>query len=288
MHVGKFLNGYGSLSPPTQVPPGFNDWHGTVDPSTYRFWGYTVNENGSLRSYGAAGEPELYSTDFLARRADELIAAAAPSRAAVLHLGRVPRPHAGAPREADDPSGHPTPAVPPRYANFFGSVALPLPASFNEVDMSDKPAAMRRRPPIGVARAAAIREGYQQRLESLLAVDDAVASIVGTLRATGELDDTLILFTSDNGFFYGEHRARVVLVYEPSIQALPLLRGPGVPPGTTTRQLVTNADLAPTILDAARPGPGASRTVARCWTSSAIRASSGGASCCSRAAAHRA
>ena len=119
--------------------------------------------------------------------------------------------------------------------------------------MSDKPAAMRRRRPIGIARAAAIQEGYQQRLESLLAVDDAVASIVGTLRATGELDDTLILFTSDNGFFHGEHRVPEgkVLLYEPSIRLPLLMRGPGVPAGTATRQLVTNADLAPTILDAA-------------------------------------
>jgi N-acetylglucosamine-6-sulfatase len=74
MHVGKFLNGYGQLSAPTEVPPGFNDWHGTVDPSTYSFWNYTVNENGTLRTYGAANEPEFYSTDFFARRANELIA----------------------------------------------------------------------------------------------------------------------------------------------------------------------------------------------------------------------
>ena len=79
MHVGKFLNGYGRLSAPTEVPPGFNDWHGTIDPSTYSFYNYTVNENGTLRTYGAANEPEFYSTDFFARRANELIAAAAPS-----------------------------------------------------------------------------------------------------------------------------------------------------------------------------------------------------------------
>ncbi|HEY1277177.1 MAG TPA: sulfatase-like hydrolase/transferase, partial [Thermoleophilaceae bacterium] len=46
MHVGKFLNGYGRVSPPTEVPPGWNDWNATVDPSTYNYYGYTVNENG--------------------------------------------------------------------------------------------------------------------------------------------------------------------------------------------------------------------------------------------------
>jgi N-acetylglucosamine-6-sulfatase len=253
MHVGKFLNGYGRDSPPTEVPPGWNDWHGTVDPSTYSFYGYTVNENGVLRTYGAAGEPDFYSTDFFARRANELIGAAAPSRQPFFLSVAFVAPHSGGPAELGDPRGHPTPAVAPRHANIFASVALPLAPSWNEADMSDKPVAMQRRRPIGFARAAAIQEGYQQRLESLLAVDDAVASIVEGLRAAGELDDTLILFTSDNGFFHGEHRVPMgkLLAYEPSIRLPLLMRGPGVPEAAVRRQLVTNADLAPTILDAA-------------------------------------
>jgi N-acetylglucosamine-6-sulfatase len=258
MHVGKFLNGYGQLSPPTEVPPGWNDWNGTVDPSTYRFYGYTVNENGTLQTYGAANEPEFYSTDFFARRANELIGAAAPSPQPFFLSVAFLAPHSGTPREPDDPLGQPTPAVAPRHVNAFSSVALPLPPSFNEADVSDKPAAIQRRPPIGVATAAAIQEGYQQRLESLLAADEAVASIVDTLRATGELDQTLILFTSDNGFFHGEHRVPQgkVLPYEPSIRLPLLMRGPGVPAGERLGQLVTNADLAPTIVDAAGARPG--------------------------------
>ncbi len=253
MHVGKFLNGYGRLSSPTEVPLGFNDWHGTVDPSTYSFWNYTVNENGTLRTYGAANEPEFYSTDFFARRANELIAAAAPSDQPFFMSVAFLAPHAGQPRESDDPAGQSTPAVAPRHVNAFSTVALPQPASFNEADVSDKTALMQRRPLITPQVFGAIQENYQQRLESLLAVDDAVASIVGGLEATGELDDTLILFTSDNGFFHGEHRVRQgkLLVYEPSIRLPLLMRGPGVPAGERQSQLVTNADLAPTIVDAA-------------------------------------
>jgi N-acetylglucosamine-6-sulfatase len=258
MHVGKFLNGYGVVSPPTEVPPGFSDWHGTVDPSTYAFWGYTVNENGILRTYGAAGEPDFYSTDFFARRANELIAAAAPSNRPFFLSVAFVAPHSGLPAEPDDPRGHATPAVAPRHANAFSSVPVPLTPSWNEADMSDKPVAMQQRRPISAARAVAIQEGYQQRLESLLAVDDAVASIVGTLRSARELDDTVILFTSDNGFFHGEHRVPMgkLLVYEPSIRLPLLMRGPGVPEGAVRGQLVTNADLSPTILDAAGARPG--------------------------------
>lgn len=260
MHVGKFLNGYGRLSSPTEVPLGFNDWHGTVDPSTYSFWNYTVNENGTLRTYGAAGEPEYYSTDFFARRANELIAAAAPSDQPFFMSVAFLAPHAGQPREPDDPAGQSTPAVAPRHVNAFSTVALPQPASFNEADVSDKPALMQRRPLITPQVAGAIQENYQQRLESLLAVDEAVASIVDGLEATGELDNTLILFTSDNGFFQGEHRVRQgkLLVYEPSIRLPLLMRGPGVPAGERQGQLVTNADLAPTIVDAADARPGRS------------------------------
>jgi N-acetylglucosamine-6-sulfatase len=258
MHVGKFLNGYGRLSPPTEVPPGFTDWHGTVDPSTYSFYGYTVNENGVLRTYGANREPELYSTDFFARRAGELIATAAPAEQPFFLSVAFLAPHSGGPRDLDDPANHATPSPAPRHANAFASTALPLAPSWNELDMSDKPLAMQRRPAIGAARAAAIQEGYQQRLESLLAVDDAVETIVAAVGATGELRDTLILFTSDNGFFHGEHRVRLgkLLPYEPSIRLPLYLRGPGVPSGETRRQLVTNADLAPTILDAAGARPG--------------------------------
>ncbi len=85
-----------------------------------------------------------------------------------------------------------------------------------------------------------------------------MAAIMAALRAEGELDDTLIVFTSDNGYFYGEHGIQngKVLAYEPSIRVPLVLRGPGVPAGARRRQLVTNADLAPTILAAAGGVPG--------------------------------
>jgi arylsulfatase A-like enzyme len=167
-------------------------------------------------------------------------------------------PHAGGPRDPDDPPGIATPSPALKYRNAFALTPLPRPASFNEADMSDKPLALQGLPRLGPKRTAKIQEAYQQRLEALLSVDDAVASIVAKLRSVGELGNTLILFTSDNGFFHGEHRVPTgkLFVYEPSIRVPLLMRGPGVPRGATARQLVTNADLAPTILDAANATPG--------------------------------
>ena len=116
MHIGNFLNGYGRDAPPTQVPPGFDVWNGTVYPSTYSYYGFTVNENGALRTY-----PAQYSTDFFAARARGLIALAAPSRRPFFMSVAFLAPHSGAPREADDP-GLATPAVAPRHANAFASI----------------------------------------------------------------------------------------------------------------------------------------------------------------------
>jgi Sulfatase len=119
--------------------------------------------------------------------------------------------------------------------------------------MSDKPGAMRRRPSIGPGRVAAITEAYRQRLESLLAIDEGVAQLVSTLQSVGELENTLIVFTADNGFFHGEHRVQTgkVLHYDPSTRVPLILRGPGIPRGAVRRQPVANIDVAPTIVSAA-------------------------------------
>src|SRR6266511_3528226 len=168
---------------------------------------------------------------------------------------------AGGPRDPDDPPNLGTPVPAPRHKDKLKGTPLPQPPSFNEADVSDKPAIIRRRPLINARRFAAIQEMWQQRRETLMAVDEAVAAIVETLRSTGELDNTLIVFTSDNGFFHGEHRIQngKVLWYEPSIHLPLLMRWTGngsLPRGVHRSQLVMNVDDAETILDAANARPG--------------------------------
>jgi hypothetical protein len=127
--------------------------------------------------------------------------------------------------------------------------------------VSDKPEAVRVRGRFGPGMINQITEMYRQRLETLLAVDDAVAAIMNALQQTGELDSTLVMFTSDNGYMYGEHRIQEgkVVLYEPSIRVPLLMRGPGIPRGAHRSQMVANIDLAPTIVDAA--GATAGRTM---------------------------
>jgi N-acetylglucosamine-6-sulfatase len=251
VHIGKFMNRYGQDSPPTEVPPGWNEWYTSVDPSTYSFTEYRLNENGTL-TWGRA-----YSTDEYSQRAADVVRRLAPSAQPFFLSVAYLAPHSGRPREPDDPVGLGTPAPAPRHRDAFATEPLPVTPAFDEADVSDKPSFVRRRPRLSPERAAAIAEMYRQELESLLAVDEGIVRIVGALHAAGELENTLIVFTSDNGFFHGEHRVPYgkVMVYEPSIRVPLVLRGPGVPAGQRRRQLVTNADLAPTILEAAGAVP---------------------------------
>jgi N-acetylglucosamine-6-sulfatase len=250
VHLGKYLNGYGRRSA-TEVPPGWSEWYGSVDPSTYQFYGYTLNENGRLVGYGS--DPASYQTDVYAGKAVEIVRRLAPADPPFFLSVAFLAPHSGGPRTPDDPRGVPTPEPAPRHRDAFANEPLPPSAAFNEADVSDKPRTVRRRRPFTAQQIAAITENYRQRLESLLAVDEAVAAIVAALEQSGELDETLIVFTSDNGFFHGEHRIPFgkVLPYEPSARVPLVLRGPGVPRGVQVGNLVANVDVAPTIVDAA-------------------------------------
>jgi arylsulfatase A-like enzyme len=253
--VGKYLNGYGQVAA-RSVPPGWDEWSAGV---RLTYLNHTMNRQGAIVRFG--GAPEDYQTDVYSRLAIEAIGrrAADPSRPFFLWLSFF-APHAGSPRDADDPAGLPTPSPAPRHAGAFRSEPLPRLPSFNEADVGDKPAGIRKLFPLGGPDAEALQEAYQQRLESLLAVDEAVAGVVAELRRRGALGRTLVLFTSDNGFFHGEHRVRTgkTLLYEPSVRVPFVVRGPGVPRGLRLEQPVANVDLAPTIVAAA--GATAERT----------------------------
>lgn len=277
IHIGKYLNGYGRDVPAT-VPPGWTDWRGSIDPSTYRYWGYTLNLNGTRRTFGNADAD--YQTDVYARMATEVIRREARARGPFYLSVAFLAPHSGAGRagagsngqaEEDAPAntgrpvnrqrrraaglGLPVPA--PRHAGAFARSPLPRPPSFDEADLSDKPAAFRAQPRFTPAVTRRIARSWRARRATLLAVDDAVARIHAALRATGQLRDTVILFTSDNGFFHGEHRRPngKVLVYEPSVRVPLLLAGPGIPRGARRRALVSNVDVPATILDLAGARP---------------------------------
>ena len=187
-----------------------------------------------------------------------MIKRAAPSSQPFFLSLTFPAPHSGDPVDPDDPPSLRTPSPAPRHRDAFAATPLPRPPSFNERRVRDKPQITAERRRITPTDFDAIQENYQQELESLLSVDDAVGNVLGALADAGELENTLIVYTSDNGFFHGEHRIRSekVLPYWPAANVPLVMRGPGVLRGRTLKQLVANLDLAPTILEAAHAVPG--------------------------------
>jgi arylsulfatase A-like enzyme len=204
-----------------------------------------------LHRYGATEAD--YQTDVITGKAEDVIARRAGADAPLFLWVTYVAPHNGLPRDPGDPPGMASPVPAPRHAGAFAGEPLPRTPAFDEADVRDKPPSIRRRPRLPASEVTAIEHHHRQELEALLAVDEGVARIVGALERAGELEDTLLVFTSDNGYLHGEHRvpAGKVLAYEPSIRVPLLMRGPGVPRGLRPAQLAANVDLAPTILEAA-------------------------------------
>ena len=220
--------------------------HGRADLSTYRFYRTTFNDNGVLTTNGAGHEPQPvpHRRGGGARGGDG--ARGWRRRPAVLHVDGVPgRTPAGHPSPTT--SGLATPNVAPRHRNRFAGEPLPAPPSFNEVTCRTS----RCRCAAGAcsptrrstASARCTASGWSRCWPS---TRRSRASSRRCARAGAGRH--LIVFTDDNGFFHGEHRVSngKVLIYEPSIRVLLILRGPACP--ARPRQLVSNVDLAPTIL----------------------------------------
>lgn len=240
IQVGKFLNGYGRPNP-TYIPPGWDDWIAAPDTTTNRYFNYALNENGTLVHYGGAAAD--YKTDVYADKAVAAIdarAALGPGADPFFLFVGFTAPH--------------LPANPaPRHAGRFRRVGVPRPASFNEANVSDKPRFIRRMKRLTPRKVRRVTANHRNQLRSLLAADQAVGRIVDELQATDQLADTYVIFTSDNGFFTGEHRIPKgkYLPYEPSLRVPLIISGPGLPAGARSEELVSNVDLAPTILEVA-------------------------------------
>ncbi len=95
-------------------------------------------------------------------------------------------------------------------------------------------------------------EYWRRELESLQSVDRIVGSLIGELRRTGRLDDTYVIFQSDNGMLHGEHGMFDKNVpWDRSVRVPLVIRGPGFDAGSRRRDLTANVDVPATILDAA-------------------------------------
>jgi arylsulfatase A-like enzyme len=244
--IGKYLNGY--FANPVE-PPGWTEWNAAVGAAVYD---YALNQNGQIVHYGAKASD--FKQDVFTERALAFIRSSAAQPEPFFLWLTYSSPHTNPPDPNPRPphycEGAAKPAPPD--AGALASERLPMPPGFNELDTSDKPQAIRRLPRLRPPEIADMRRRYVCALESLLSVDRGVDRVLTELGSSGELADTYVIYTSDNGFLNGAHRiARgKIWPYEESIRVPLLIRGPGIPAGRTAHDLAINADLAPTIVEA--------------------------------------
>jgi arylsulfatase A-like enzyme len=237
--VGKYLNQYPFGREPF-VPRGWDRWWAKEQGSAQSaYYDYTLIQEGVATAYGS--EPEDYLTDVLAAGAVRFLAEAPADEPFLLWFAPT--------------APHPPWTPAPRHEGAFADLALVDAPSVGEPDVEDKPAWVRTLPPLDEADRARLREARRRAFETLLAVDEAVRSIVEAVDARGDLGRTVILFVSDNGYAFGEHRwERKECPYEPCVHVPLLIRFPPAPHRVEDAPTST-VDVAPTIAELAGLDP---------------------------------
>ena len=227
--IGKYLNGY---KRDVYVPQGWDRWSVFAGANGLYYDYRLYDDRSGIVNHGTS--PIDYSTDVLGRLSTAFVQNTSVAQPFFLLVA----PFA--------PHGPSTPA--PRHEGTLDSAPVKLSPAVNERDVSDKPRYIRERKRVPTWL---VRRRSRRQWESLLAVDELVGRLVTRLKRSGRLDDTLIIFTSDNGMANHEHRWNAKEVpYEQSIRVPMVVSFPGViPRGTRSNALVSNVDLAPTIAD---------------------------------------
>jgi N-acetylglucosamine-6-sulfatase len=253
VHIGKYMNGYPLGTPAFPAPPsdtypvpqGWDEWYGKVSEDALYFNYQLIEKTGPtavphLTFYG--DQPTDYQTDVFADRAVNFVNDKATTKQPFwlnLWFNSPHGPFDPAPRDRLRLAGTPLPRLP----------------AYNEKDIKDKPKWFRKQAKkrLSKKQGALIDNERRRQEEQLISVDQAVGKLVQSLKDKGILDDTYIIFSSDNGFFRGEHRIATgkYLPYDPASRVPLIIRGPGIPAGGTSNELVWNGDIPQTILQIA-------------------------------------
>jgi N-acetylglucosamine-6-sulfatase len=280
--VGKYLNGYGRhrslvTGGPSYryVPQGWTDWFATIQNpgvagirgDAYNYMSTPFNVNGRIRNH-----VDRYQTNVVGDYSRRLIERYHRRRDPFFLYVNYLAPHNGRPYEPDDPRrvrdrrGRrvkiDTPARPVSVRNKFNDLinrarGLPRGGGPAEADVSDKPSFIRGLPEPSRSERTAGRTLTRQRAEAIYVMDEDLRRTIRTLKRTGEWSNTYVVFTSDNGYFLGEHRIvqGKVRGHEPSLRVPLIIAGPGARDGTGRYDPITTVDLTRTILDLGGAAP---------------------------------
>uniref|UniRef100_A0A3Q2FPE8 N-acetylglucosamine-6-sulfatase n=1 Tax=Cyprinodon variegatus TaxID=28743 RepID=A0A3Q2FPE8_CYPVA len=236
--AGKYLNQYGhsGAGGVEHVPPGWSYWVALEKNSKY--YNYTLSVNGKAQKHGADYSRD-YLTDVLANRSLDFLQYKSSYQPFFMMVS-TPAPHS------------PWTAA-PQYQNRFNDTKAPRDPSF-DVHGKDKHWLIRQaKTPMTNSSVQFLDDAFRKRWRTLLSVDDLVEKIVKNLEESGELENTYIFFTSDNGYHTGQFSLPLDKrqLYEFDIRVPLMVRGPSIKPNQTSQMPVANVDLGPTILDIA-------------------------------------
>jgi N-acetylglucosamine-6-sulfatase len=239
--------------------PGVHGIHG----GTYNYFDTPYNVNGHVDNRYKG----KYQTNVIGGFSRKLVRKYHQSSNPFFLYVSFVAPHHGGPREKGDPvhvrrpdgryESLDTPARPSWVKGRFNgiitrSAGLPKNGGPSEADVSDKPSFLRH-PDVNTAERAALRDVTRQRAEAVYVLDQQVGRLVSTLKKTGEWNNTVLMFTSDNGYFLGEHRKRQgkILAHEPSLRVPFLVTGPGMRTAQKRYDPISTVDITATIVDIA-------------------------------------
>ena len=231
--VGKYLNGYGEDGDPTAIPPGWDRWFvPTTKSGMYRGYGYTVNDNGNLVTYGVNRKDFL--NDVMTKKAVNFIA----QTDGPFYL------------QVNSTAPHDPVPVADRHLGSHANAKVPRTAAFN--NRGENPPRWRsHKRVINNQRMARYDRYWRQRIQSSESFADSVQAVTQALRKKGVLDSTLIIVTSDNGFHVASRRLppgkRTPYREDTIVPAVVI--GPGITPGTRSNAMTSTIDLGPTIAE---------------------------------------
>ncbi|MGQ7846350.1 sulfatase-like hydrolase/transferase [Granulosicoccus sp. 3-233] len=228
---------------PAYHPPGWDEFHASLGGDYFDLPRVSNGDRSRTRPF-----PLDYRTDMESQTATEIVNQHDYSSPLFLYIAPFAPHYAPSSR---DPMSH------PRHADLFSSVRLPRVPSLNEADVSDK---TQQYASLSLRSAAEIRaedERFRERLRSIAAVDELLGDVVDALNNKGQLDNTYIFLTSDNGFQQGHHRDFGKKdPFDRTTRVELLVAGPGITPDTQYNHLLGHIDLAPTFLSIANaPAP---------------------------------
>lgn len=247
-YVGKLFNHHSLANYDKPHVQGFTGSDFLLDPTTYQYWNFSTTHNGEppVRHDG------VYSPDFTAERVYEFLDEAAEDKEKPFFLVAAPiAPHGNFQLTPKLEAGPPQAA--PRHQHLFNDYQIPRTPNFNP----EKPSGVdwiAGLPRLNDTVLEYNDEFQRQRLRSLQAVDEMIEGIVERLEASGQLDNTYIIYTADNGFHISQHRLNPgkECSFETDINVPLLVRGPGVPQGLVKDSVVSShTDLAPTVMQLA-------------------------------------